>query len=160
MYSSLLTIKFWFSPLRFSKRIWQRFDKFCNFCEKLEFLPTGQRVYRGHLWRVIKPKVQIVSDWKFVSSTLMPSSITGKNFRKTWDGGLHSWTTWDGITQRLFRNMLTKVVWNIIRFIIMKAIISISIVIGFAKVLFSSYKIVFEKVEHLYSIQLNIRYLT
>ena len=42
-----------------------------------------------HLWRAINPKVQTVSDWKFLFCTLILGSITGKNFRKIWDGGLH-----------------------------------------------------------------------
>ena len=69
------------------------FSKCYNFCKKLlgrsGAFAHRVRVYTGHLWWVINPKVQNVLDWKFVFCTLILRSITGKNFRKIWDGGFH-----------------------------------------------------------------------
>ena len=98
MYSSLLTIRFWLSTLKYSKLqilrlIWQSILKILEFWERLVgrngVFAHWVRIYRGHLWQAINPKVQIVSDGKFVFCSLMLRSITGKNFRKMWVGVLH-----------------------------------------------------------------------
>ena len=101
LYLSFLTIKFWLSPLKFSKLqtfslicVLNAFSKYYNFWERLlggnGVFAHWVRVYRAHLWRVINPKVQTVSDWKSVFFPFILRWIAGRNLRKIWDGGLHS----------------------------------------------------------------------
>ena len=96
MPSSLLTITFWFSTLKFNKLqilclIWQSILK--NFFQKAvrqkwSFCPPSKGVKRPS-WPDHKSKSKNFIRLKICICTLTLRSMTGKNFRKIWDGELH-----------------------------------------------------------------------
>ena len=82
---SLLTIRFWFSSLKFSKlQIFSEMKAFSkyNFCERLlaknEVFPHQARVCKGYFRWTINSKVQIILDWNCAFCPLILRWTTGK----------------------------------------------------------------------------------